>query len=110
MLLKFDALNVASGTKQKQLMAETKGMVLSQLTELQQLKTVSFEDYVYVYIMIKMNIKYNQVNYLHLYIFHKIYSFFKTILNLYVVPHLRGAPNRPILNRVNQFFYFTFIG
>jgi len=63
LLLKFDALNVASGTKQKQLMAETKGMVLSQLTELQQLKTVSFEDYVYVYIMIKMNIKYNQVNY-----------------------------------------------
>ena len=33
-------MNVASGSEQKQIMAETNGMILSQLTELQQLKTV----------------------------------------------------------------------
>uniref|UniRef100_A0A7M5UVQ0 FMP27/BLTP2/Hobbit GFWDK motif-containing RBG unit domain-containing protein n=1 Tax=Clytia hemisphaerica TaxID=252671 RepID=A0A7M5UVQ0_9CNID len=39
LLLKFDAVNIASGTSQKQMMGEAKGLILSQLTELQQLKT-----------------------------------------------------------------------
>ena len=42
LLLKFDSMSVASGTLQKQVMAETKGVILSQLTELQQLKTVKW--------------------------------------------------------------------
>lgn len=33
-------MKVASGSEQKQIMAETNGIILSQLTELQQLKTV----------------------------------------------------------------------
>lgn len=43
-------MNVASGSEQKQIMAETNGMILSQLTELQQLKTVRNSVFVYGYI------------------------------------------------------------